>query len=92
MSHASKFFTTLAIQLASNIPNLRQHIDGAISNGRNIANLSFRDQWRELIFNPLSELGSDFFSAPPVLIIIDALDECDKGEHIQIILLLLAEA
>jgi hypothetical protein len=27
-----------------------------------------------------------------MLIVIDALDECDKGEHVQIILPLLAEA
>ncbi|KAH6714535.1 vegetative incompatibility protein HET-E-1 [Leptodontidium sp. MPI-SDFR-AT-0119] len=90
VSHAGKFFTSLAVELANNIPSLRPYIYDAISNCTNIASRSFRDQWSQLILFPLSKLGSGSSSSPYVLV-IDALDECDKDEHIRMILQLLVE-
>jgi hypothetical protein len=91
VSHAGKFFTSIALQLANNIPSLRHYICDAISNRKDIANQSFYDQWSQLILFSLSKLSSSLSSSSYVLV-IDALDECDKDEHIRIILQLLAEA
>jgi hypothetical protein len=91
VSHAGKFFTSIAVQLANNIPSLRHYICDAISNCKDIASRSLRDQWSQLILFPLSKLGSSSSSSSYVLV-IDALDECDKDEHIRMILQLLAEA
>jgi len=91
VSHAGKFFTSIAVQLANNIPSLRHYICDAISNCKDIASQSFRDQWSQLILFPLSKLGSGSSSSSYVLV-IDALDECDKDEHIRMILQLLAKA
>ncbi|KIM93143.1 hypothetical protein OIDMADRAFT_184864 [Oidiodendron maius Zn] len=91
MSHAGKFFTSIAVQLANNIPSLRHYICDAISNRKDITSQSFRDQWSQLILCPLSKLGSSSSPSSYVLV-IDALDECDRDEHIRMILQLLAEA
>ena len=91
MSHAGKFFTSIAVQLANNIPSLRHYICDAISNRKDIASQSFRDQWSQLILFPLLQLGSGSSPSSYVLV-IDALDECDRDEHIRMILLLLTEA
>ncbi len=91
MSHAGKFFTSIAVQLANNIPSLRHYICDAISSRKDIASQSFRDQWEQLILFPLSKLGSGL-SPSSYLLVIDALDECDQDEHIRMILPLLAEA
>jgi hypothetical protein len=91
VSYAGKFFTSIAVQLANSIPPLRHYICDAISNRKDIASQSFRDQWSQLILSPLSKLGSGSSPSSYVLV-IDALDECDKDEHIRMILLLLAEA
>jgi hypothetical protein len=91
VSHAGKFFTSVAVQLANNIPPLRHYIYNAISNRKDIASQSFRDQWSQLILCPLSKLGSGS-SLSSYVLVIDALDECDKDEHIRMILQLLAEA
>jgi len=91
MSYAGKFFTSIAVQLANNIPSLRHYICNAISNCKDIASRSLRDQWSQLILFPLSKLGSSSSSSSYILV-IDALDECDKDEHIRMILQLLAEA
>jgi hypothetical protein len=91
VSHASKLFTSIARQLADNIPLIRHHICDAISNCKDIASQSYRDQWSQLILYPLSKLHSSS-SVPPYILVIDALDECDKDEHIRIILQILSEA
>ena len=88
---ASKFFTSIAVQLANNIQPLRRYICEAILERGDIATQSLRDQWRQLILGPLLKLDSN---PRPMLYIlaVDALDECDDQKHIQIILQLLAEA
>jgi hypothetical protein len=91
VSHAGKFVTSIAVQLANSIPTLYQHVCEALKVQSDIANLSFHDQWRQLILGPLSKLTNDSCSYPYILV-IDALDECDDENNIQILLHLLAEA
>ena len=91
VSHAGKFFTSLASQLARNVPQIQRFISDAIIEHSDIANQSLRDQWRQLVFRPLSRLD-DSLSLSSYVLIVDALDECDNEDHIRIILQLLAEA
>jgi hypothetical protein len=87
----SKFVTTIAIQLATNVPTLHHFICDAITEQGDIASRSLRDQWQQLVLGPLSKLDADRRRASYVLV-VDALDECDDENKIQIILELLAEA
>jgi hypothetical protein len=91
VSHAGKFLTSIAVQLADNIPSLRHYTCDAVIKRKDIARQSFRDQWSQLILGPLLKLGNSSSPSSYVLV-VDALDECDKEEHIRIILQLLAEA
>jgi hypothetical protein len=52
---------------------------------------ALRDQWRQLVFQPLSKLNSNF-SFSRLLLVVDVLDECGSHEDIQAIVRLLAEA
>ena len=91
VSHAGKFVTSIAVQLASSVPTLERYIHKAISEDANIASKCLRDQWNQLIFQPLSQLNAG--SVPSFfVIVIDALDECEGGNDIRSILQLLAEA
>jgi hypothetical protein len=89
--HAGKFVTTVAIQLAENVPPLKRHIYKAISDDNTIASQGLRDQWRQIVLAPLSKLPDDSYPSLYVLV-VDALDECDDDKNIRIILQLLAEA
>jgi hypothetical protein len=89
ISHASKFVTSVAVQLASSIPTLRQYICDAITEHSDVASRSLRYQWHELVLRPLSKLDGNGCLSSYVLV-IDALDECDDKD-IRIILDLLAE-
>ena len=91
VDHAGKFVTSIARQLASNIPSLDQHICNALAERRDIATQSLRDQWHQLILNPMSKLDGNVFQSLYVLV-IDALDECDDDKHILTIIDLLTEA
>jgi hypothetical protein len=91
VGHAGKFFTSLAVQLAGNIPQTQRLISDTVTGQNDIVNQSLRDQWCQLVLRPLSRLDSNSCPSSYVLV-VDALDECDKEEHIRMILQLLAEA
>jgi hypothetical protein len=91
VSHAGKFFTSIAVQLAHNAPPLQRHIYEAATERSDIANQSLRDQWRQFVLGPLSKLNSGSYRSSYILV-VDALDECDHENHIWMILQLLAKA
>jgi hypothetical protein len=87
VGHAGMFVTTIAHQLADNVPPLRQYISQAIEDCSGIVSHALGDQWRRLILGPLSQLDGD----SQYILVIDALDECDSDKNIQTILRLLAK-
>jgi hypothetical protein len=90
-SHAGKFVTNIAFQLAQNVPSLRRYICEAILQRGDIIYQSLRDQWHHLVLDPLSKLDVNS-RLSSYMIVVDALDECDNENHIRIILQLLIEA
>ena len=90
VSHAGKFVTSVAVQLARSVPSLDKHICAGITDRSDIASQSLRDQWHQLVLGPLSKLDGTSCH-PQYVLVIDALDECDGDNNIRIILQLLAE-
>jgi NACHT domain len=91
VGHAGKFFTTIAWQLAKSLPNLKGDICQAITEHQDIFTQTPRDQWSQLILRPLSRLDGTS-SQLLLVLVIDALDECDGENDVKQILQLLAEA
>jgi len=89
ISHSRMFFTTIAAQLAISLPVLRTFISDAIDNNPVIFKRGLREQWNQLILNPLKNAPAQSIQ---LIVVIDALDECDNIKDIQLILLLLEEA
>ncbi|KAL4800844.1 WD40-repeat-containing domain protein [Aspergillus venezuelensis] len=85
VSHARRFVTTIASQLARNILPLQRFICDAITSSTPIDSYSLRDQWRLLVLEPISRSGSGF-RQQTYLLVIDALDECDNPDAIDTIL------
>ena len=90
VSHAGKFFTSIAIQLASKSPSLKRYISEAIKNNSGVASQTLCDQWDLLILEPLSKLDTNSLQSPLILV-IDALDECEDENDVREILQLLAK-
>jgi hypothetical protein len=91
ISHAGKFFTTIAIQLSEESQYLKRCIYNAIKENKSVATQSYANQWRQLILGPLSKLDRGYrpFS---FVFVIDAMDECESDADIRLILQLLVEA
>jgi hypothetical protein len=91
-SHAGMFFSTLAVQLANMSPTLKRHICQAIAEDPGISQQALRDQWGKLILRPLSMSDGNPPRPSTLVLVIDALDECEHQDDIRVILGLLAKA
>ena len=89
-SQADKLFTTIATQLARISSVLNDHICTAIAEHNDLASQSLRDQWKHLILQPLS-VWMTASNQPPLILVIDALDECNSEKDVRAILQLFAE-
>lgn len=69
---------------------MRISIRKAIEEEPNLAETALKRQFDQLIFRPLEALGAQH--QKPLVIVLDALDECDNSNHIKLLVHLLAGA
>ena len=87
---ASKFFTTLATQLVITVAGLAPHVKNAIDADPAIPTKTMRDQFTKLILEPLSQLQV-VRKAGTIVIVVDALDECEREEDVRTIIHLFSQ-
>ncbi|KAF8536777.1 WD40-repeat-containing domain protein [Trichophaea hybrida] len=92
LGHAGKLFTSIASQLANALPALKPFICKCIEENPDIFHRALGEQWKYLIFRPLSSLTEELPEARVLILVIDALDECENYNDTSVILRLLAEA
>ncbi|PKK48172.1 hypothetical protein CI102_11244 [Trichoderma harzianum] len=81
LASAKKFAATISVQLAEQSPELRQLILNAATLNPRIGHLNLYNQWEKLVLEPLGLLESNSVQQP-LLIVVDALDECDDEKDI----------
>ncbi|KAF8535469.1 hypothetical protein BDD12DRAFT_892769 [Trichophaea hybrida] len=91
LGHAAKFFTSLATQLANTLSVLKPYVCRAIAENPDISERGLAEQWKHLIFQPLSNVKDVSLQSTQYILMIDALDECEGEKDIGLILQLLAE-
>jgi len=80
-SHARWFFTTIALQIAHSMPQMRQAICKAVEDDLQILYKQHSAQLKQLLVLPLlSPSSSSSALSPPFLVIVDGLDECDGDQ------------
>jgi NACHT domain len=90
--NASRLFTTIAAQLATKVPDLVPSIAKAIEVDPTISEKALKEQFEKLVLQPLSEMTYAPSAASTLIIVIDALDECERERDVETILRLLARA
>ncbi|KAK4203865.1 hypothetical protein QBC40DRAFT_274057 [Triangularia verruculosa] len=85
---AGSVFPTIARQLVSRIPALAPSIRKAIDADPEVPKKALREQFEKLILQPLGTIHR----TTVIVIVIDALDECDGDEDVKTIIALLAKA
>jgi hypothetical protein len=87
--NAKKFFPTLTRQLMCRIPELVPGVRKAINDDPNIVSKSLTEQFEKLLLQPLLNIEQQSRHYETAVIVIDALDECDHGRDVRIIIRLL---
>ena len=91
--NASRFFTTIAAQLAIKLPEVVRNIITALDADPNLPDTALKTQWEKLVLGPLSTiLLTTSSNRKKVVILIDALDECDDERDLKTILRLLPKS
>ncbi|KAL6696242.1 hypothetical protein J3F84DRAFT_408111 [Trichoderma pleuroticola] len=81
LASAKKFAATVAVQLAEQSLELRRLILNAATLNPRIGHLNLYNQWEKLVLEPLGLLASSSVQQP-LLIVVDALDECDDEKDV----------
>ena len=81
----AKFFTTLAADLVVREPATASHIKDALDEDPSITTKNAREQFSKLFQQPLSKATSSQKDGP-VVVVVDALDECESDAAIKLII------
>nr|POF13666.1 vegetative incompatibility protein het-e-1 [Quercus suber] len=82
--NADHFFSTITAQLADMIPHLRAPVAEALDKDSLICGRGMQEQFERLLLHPLVMLSVDpaYLPQKRVVVVIDALDECDHDTDI----------
>jgi hypothetical protein len=89
--NAALLFTTIAAQLVTKDPALAIYMRAAIDADPAIFGKALRDQFGKLILEPLESLRSGP-DRKRIVLVVDALDECERDDDIRVIIHLLSQA
>ena len=87
--NTARFFPTIIQQLLIKIPELRASILQVIRDNPGISAKPLKEQFDSLIHKPLYSLTQSKLQNSRLVIVVDALDECEHDNDIQVILQLL---
>ncbi|CAG7915736.1 unnamed protein product [Penicillium olsonii] len=81
LSSTAKFVVKIAAQIAKLCPAINKFIEDSVSEHPRLKSLGLYDQWDKLVLQPLLRMPADAFPRT-LIIVIDALDECDDADNI----------
>lgn len=89
--NARKLFPTIEMQLAISIPQITPVLQEAVLDNPGIITKTMREQFEKLLLQPFQSLGRSKIPVQTMVIVIDALDECEGDSDIRLILQLLPQ-
>ena len=87
---ANRFFTTIASQMVRSLPRVTPAVRATIEAIPDISEKQIKTQFERLLLHPLTTIESS--SKDLIVIVIDALDECEDENDIKVLLNLLSQA
>jgi len=89
-SHATLLFPTIARQLADLFPEVGHTVASALDEDSLLCDKHLQPQFEKLLLQPLQQASHPSVRTASVVLVIDALDECEDGQTIMTILRLLS--
>ncbi|KAJ4311649.1 hypothetical protein N0V84_010328 [Fusarium piperis] len=87
--NASRLFTTIAAQLIIRLPEIGPSVMKVIEDDPDLPNKFIQEQFEKLILDPLRELDKTMSAQRVLVLVMDALDECDQDRDVRLIINLL---
>ncbi|KFY30639.1 hypothetical protein V493_01778 [Pseudogymnoascus sp. VKM F-4281 (FW-2241)] len=88
---AELFFATIATQLVQALPCLAPHVQDAVEADPAISKKALKKQFEMLVLQPLGKIRPDLQKSSTIVIVVDALDECDQENDLSVIIRLLPQ-
>nr|POF13670.1 vegetative incompatibility protein het-e-1 [Quercus suber] len=88
---ADHFFSTITAQLADMIPHFQAPVATALENDSFLCGRGIQEQFERLLLQPLLSVDPSHLPRRRVVVVIDALDECDHDTDIRMFLRLLTQ-
>lgn len=85
-SDMSKFFTTVASQLVARVPSIAPYVKDAIDTDPEVFTKAILEQFDKLILQPLLNIRRDAQISDTLIIVVDALDECGRGDDMEVLI------
>ncbi|KAI0098507.1 heterokaryon incompatibility protein-domain-containing protein [Nemania sp. FL0031] len=79
----SRFFSTIAAQLARKEPSFAYHLGSILREDLALVEAGLERQFENLIIEPFSRAFGNVGSKGKMLIVVDALDECDSEANVK---------
>ncbi|TGO20795.1 hypothetical protein BPAE_0265g00100 [Botrytis paeoniae] len=90
--HTGMFFVTIVTQLVQKLPSLAPHVRDAIEADPGISGKALGQQFDTLVLKPLEKIQTDPQKSSSIVIVVDALDECDREKDVEAIIRLFSQA
>jgi hypothetical protein len=90
--NAALLFPTIASQLVVEEPAVAAHVRAAIDADPHVIHKPLEEQFDKLVLEPLGKLKGEPSRAKTLVLVLDALDECDRDLDIRLIISLLSKA
>ncbi|EXL39096.1 hypothetical protein FOCG_18284 [Fusarium oxysporum f. sp. radicis-lycopersici 26381] len=87
----NKLISTLAHQLALSIPGVASFIKKTVDAHPAIVGKSVEEQFKSLVQEPLSRVVATATAPSSVVLVIDALDECDQDADVRLLINILSQ-
>jgi hypothetical protein len=81
-----RFFPTITRQLVLKVPGLDSLVADVIATDPSIFDKALGEQFDKLMYRPLQELKATASGSPNLVVVMDALDECEKESEIKAII------
>jgi hypothetical protein len=83
---ASRFFPTIVRQLVSKVPGMDSLLADVITSDPSIFDKALGEQFDKLIYQPLQKVKATTSNSRILVVVVDALDECEKERDIKTII------
>ena len=90
-SQARKLFSSLALQLARTSMHLKELLTNAVADNEDISRQFVQEQWQKLILGPVNDYDNLQSKPLDLVIVIDALDECESDSDVKTLIRLLVQ-